>query len=138
MRDTIYREDAIRAFNKATKGIFSDKHLGETIVGQIPSADRPSAMEIESAYHEGVRKGIAEAYGAGRPQGKWIEIHDASRLCSILRMQCSVCGDEWLPEFARRYIYCPNCGARMRPKLQGKHFDSIIIDEDAMKGSDDE
>ena len=40
MNDLIKREDAIRAFNKATKGIFSDKHLGETIVGQIPSADR--------------------------------------------------------------------------------------------------
>ena len=38
--DLIKRSDAIRAFNKATKRVFSDKHLGETIVGQISSADR--------------------------------------------------------------------------------------------------
>ena len=45
--------------------------------------------------------------------------------------QCGYCGYADMN-------YCPNCGADMRPKLQGTHFDSIIIDECAMKGAEDE
>ena len=83
---------------------------------------------------------------ADRPQGEWIPFEYGDERWH----KCTACG------VADRYIeyverpngttgklvairnFCPNCGARMRPKLQGTHFDSIIIDECAMKGADDE
>ena len=72
---------------------------------------------------------------ADRPQGEWIEVDDVSISC-----RCSVCG--WEAHLYEDDVYgmpyCPNCGARMRPKLQGTHFDSIIIDECAMKGAADD
>lgn len=50
---------------------------------------------------------------ADRPHGEWIEVCDTSRICSITRLQCSKCGEEWLPEYTSRFNYCPNCGALM-------------------------
>lgn len=51
--------------------------------------------------------------------------------------RCSICGAVRKGN-KQDMNFCPNCKARMRPKLQGKHFDSITIDECAMKGADDE
>ena len=48
-----------------------------------------------------------------RPHGEWIEVCDTSRICSITRLQCSKCGEEWLPEYTSRFNHCPNCGALM-------------------------
>ena len=64
-----------------------------------------------------------------RKKGKWIPY-----LPEGLRYKCSECESK----YDTPWRFCPNCGARMRPKLQGTHFDSIIIDECAMKGADDE
>ena len=82
-----------------------------------------------------VEKWIDTFPSADRPQGEWIEVDDVS-----IRCRCSVCG--WEAHLYEDDVYgmpyCPNCGARMRPKLQGTHFDSIIIDECAMKGAADD
>lgn len=78
----------------------------------IPSAERQSATEIMNAYHEGVRKGIAEAYGADRPQGEWIDKGDYA--------ECSNCGADSGIQFdgvesvPRKTNFCPNCGAYMK------------------------
>ena len=87
MSDLIKREDAIRAFNKATKRIFSDKHLGETIVGQIPSADRP--------------------------QGYWINDNGAFR-CSVCGEREDAFIDGWDWEVCGASKFCPSCGAQMK------------------------
>ena len=58
-------------------------------------------------------------------EGEWIDNGDRY-------FRCSLCGtkdtDTWR--------WCHGCRARMRPRLQGKHFDSIIIDECAMGGAE--
>lgn len=77
MSDLIKRHDAIKELSKA----FADcepcdkeeaSDIAVTTIKELSSADRTNATEIMSAYHEGVRKGIAEAYeadGADRPRG---------------------------------------------------------------------
>ena len=82
------------------------------------------AYETIECYE--ARKAIRALPSAERI-GEWIDNEDRY-------FRCSLCGtkdtDKW--------NWCHGCGARMRPKLQGTHFDSIIIDECAMKGADDE
>lgn len=58
--------------------------------------------------------GVAiEALSADRPIAEWIEVCDTSRICSITRLKCSKCDEEWLPERTSRFNYCPCCGALM-------------------------
>ena len=115
-----------------------------------------------SWYHaDDIKDALESVPSSDRPQGEWVTIdtevvsvpvywneeqrQSDERGAGILeKCECSVCG--WKKNFMghkklgvnKSYNYCPNCGARMRPKLQGTHFDSIIIDECAMKGSDDD
>jgi hypothetical protein len=74
MSDRLLKEsDVIEAF-KGRESLIHDVYTATAIIRSVPSADRPSATEIMNAYDEGVRKGIAEAYGAygaDRPQ-EWI------------------------------------------------------------------
>ena len=149
--DLIKRDDAIEAVKRLSENYTGkgkrDYHphvdfIVDELKYCVPSADRPSATEIMNAYDEGVRKGIAEAYGAygaDRPQGEWMPFSTAEWISPVADFyKCSICGKRVNLFQMRNYNYCPNCGARMRPRLQGKHFDNIIIDEDAMKGADDE
>lgn len=46
-------------------------------------------------------------------KGEWIEVYDHSRLAPIRRFQCSVCKKEILADIAKKYEYCPYCGACM-------------------------
>lgn len=66
-----------------------------------------------------------------RPQGEWIK----NDLGTVI---CSECKRPRRDNRVNHINFCNSCGARMRPELQGKHFDSIIIDESAMKGADDD
>ena len=95
MSDLIKRSDAIRAFNKATKRIFSDKHLGETIVGQIPSADRP--------------------------QGEWIETSDGT-MCSNCHKFPYDDGEYHIANWSSDF--CPHCGVRMKGASNGEDIQS--------------
>ena len=72
---------------------------------------------------------------ADRPQAKWVATVSYQKGQIVYYdYKCSICGHHR----DRRMNYCEICGARMRPLLQGKHFDSIIIDESATKGADDD
>ena len=72
---------------------------------------------------------------ADRPQGEWV-LQDNKHHIEKTYL-CSNCKNFQAWGESEKYNFCPNCGARMRPKLQGKHFDSIIIDE-SWKGADGE
>ncbi len=109
-KDIIYREDAIKAINLQVR---------------IPH-------DITSAHYANMaRNAICSVPSADKPQGEWKPKNHHTDYCSN-------CGFEETQWRTADYNFCPSCGARMRPKLQGKHFDSIIIDECAMKGADDE
>lgn len=73
---------------------------------------------------------------ADRPQGEWNPYYTKRENNDIFN--CKLCGTTFIVMQGKDNMnFCPNCGARMRPGLQGKHFDSIIIDE-SWKGVDDD
>ena len=84
--DLIKRSDAIEAVNKALKRVFADKHMGETIIGQVPSADRPQGEWID-------RGNYAVCLNCGASSGTQFD------------------GVEPVP---LKSNYCPNCGAKMK------------------------
>ena len=114
MSDRLLKEsDVIEAF-KGREPLIHDVYTATAIIRSVPSADRPSATEIMNAYDEGVRKGIAEAYGAygaDRPQGKWIKDDEGTFICSA-------CGSGYKdqPTLMGKpmFKWCPLCGARMK------------------------
>jgi len=91
-KDTIYREDAIKALYKYR---FVSKGVIEREIKAIPSADRPS--------------------------GHWCDSKDnvvllTPRGTMLQTVWCSECS-EWLigsDEYECNGRYCPNCGARMK------------------------
>ena len=116
MRDTIYRDEAIKALSEVfTLCEPCDKEeavdIAVTTVKEIPSADITSyekgyADAVQGIADELVRQG--KHIESDRPQGKWIPTQVSSGRDS---WKCSVCGRR-----ARGKIenlpYC-HCGARM-------------------------
>lgn len=88
MKDTIYREDAIKAIN-----------LRARIPHDIASAQYAS-MAINA---------ICSVPSADRPSGEWID--RGMRVPSSWVKKCSLCGHE--TDTWRWCKFCPNCGARM-------------------------
>ena len=94
MKDTIYKEDAIKALRERWARTTSYDGIGEDIgeeceevINAIPSADRP--------------------------QGKWLI---EKTLYDNYNYRCSYC--DWYECHAypdvEPYNYCPHCGARMK------------------------
>ena len=97
MKDTIYREDAIKAFN--TKPF---------VVG-----DAEAAINIYSYMCDVMRrlKNLPSA-PPKRMRGKWIK-RGGTINCSI----CKHCNwSECFEHTVMNFNYCPNCGADMRGK----------------------
>lgn len=44
-----------------------------------------------------------------RPRGRWIQVESA---WGQKQLECSCCGSKW-PEYARFFVHCPICGAKM-------------------------
>ena len=136
--DLIRRSDAIKAVEECLKLLARPRYTVKTAIEAIPSVDIPHSDDWEK-YSDKLWKNAYERGKADRPSGEWIRTFDGNEWF----WYCSNCKTQWYEddlwmggnEFP---TFCPNCGARMRPKLQGTHFDSIIIDECAMKGADDE
>ena len=135
--DTIKRSDAIDAIECVTwyhqnrnkdmvEGANSAEHQAwyksqdiYEALNAVPSADRPSAVDLSSvystAYKSGYEKGKAEEHrwwsahcakctDADRPQGEWIDDD------FVGQYRCSECDYYAIDE----YDYCPNCGCRMK------------------------
>lgn len=66
-----------------------------------------------------------------RPSGKWLSHYDYCKRHGYIPsgMMAFWWCDQCEQGVGHTTKFCPHCGARMRPGLQGKHFDSIIIDE---------
>lgn len=90
-KDTIYREDAIKAIN---------------LRARIPH-------DVASAHYASMAiNAICSVPSADRPQGKWIEHEWAEEVEGLLisNYECSEC-HSWERSASN---YCPNCGADMR------------------------
>jgi len=110
MKDTIYREDAIKAVEECLKLLARPRYTVKTAIEAIPSVDIPHSDDWEK-YSDKLWKNAYERGKADRPQGEWIEQEDC--------WQCSECGDEYVLEIGVKPIdarmhYCPSCGARMK------------------------
>ena len=97
MKDTIYREDAIRAVCKGCIKEFKEcahhwscPKLNE--LAAVPSADRPQGEWIDKGW-----------------KGDWQFETDGRGHCWKV-FECSVCNG-W---DTRKTHFCPNCGARMK------------------------
>ena len=92
----------------------------------MPSIDIPSATEIVSAYHEGVRKGIAEVRGLDRPKG----VYDSIALVNKETER------EDLSDEIREYLFCDLrkklWGLDSRPQAEWRDLDGnfVPLDED--------
>ena len=119
--DLIRREDAIKAVNKALKAVFVDKRMGESIIGHIPSADRPSVDKeyLTKLIQESVYDGEACARLldlVDRPQGEWIDAEIPLECGGSMPIQvCNLCKTFYpLAYTGGGHRFCPNCGARMK------------------------
>ena len=102
MRDTIYREDAIKALYKYS---FVSKDVIEREIKAIPTADRPRGAWIDEA----------DKYDAS------FGIHDYR--CSNCNSYADVYigGHEWYT--ASKPNFCPYCGAKMKGADDGTDRD---------------
>lgn len=107
--DLIRRSDAIKALRKlGHEVVVIDKvcSLGVAqefidAIRELPSADRPSAVDLSSVYSTAYKSGY-EKGKADRPQGEWIDFKNG--------WKCNAC-EKWNSEKSN---FCPNCGADMR------------------------
>lgn len=122
-KDTIYREDAIKALLRID-GIKIDKALAIGEIRSVPSANKPQKVIAqiifdEEKLHEIVKEAVErfkEEYEVtDRPQGKWINGHSTSGFYYKRCNQCfAVIDDTFFGESSFDVNFCPNCGARMR------------------------
>jgi hypothetical protein len=105
--DLIKRSDAIKTLEENVMFEFTeDEEWAITCLQNLPSADRPSAIDLSSVYSTAYKSGY-EKGKADRPQGEWINTAPSYRSDNII---CDQCGYNSIA----RYDYCPNCGARMK------------------------
>ena len=90
-KDTIYREDAIKAIN-----------LRARIPHDVASAQYAS-MAINA---------ICSVPAADRLQGKWVNVKIS--ISGDSSAECSLCGAVVHNNFSNVINFCPNCGADMR------------------------
>ena len=141
MSDYIKREDAIEAVADYFDKLEVSRRYAKSILNNMPSADvipRDYYDKVIEALTEKNSRAIGEmlyeadkAYDKGfkdgaNKHGEWVETYDHSRLTTICRYKCSVCGQEYLEDRVyhiyydgenrivdMKYKFCPNCGARM-------------------------
>ena len=81
-------------------------------VKAIPSADRPSAVDLSSVYSTAYKSGY-EKGKADRPQGEWKHLSGDEWLCSECGYVIWTEGS-WEHPLERGKDYCEHCGARMK------------------------
>ena len=111
MKDTIYREDAIGACAYETIECYEARKA----IRALPSADRPSAVDLSSVYSTAYKSGY-EKGKADRPQGEWIDAEIPLESGGSMPIQvCNLCKTFYpLAHTGGGYHFCPNCGSRMK------------------------
>lgn len=118
MKDTIYREDAIKAVEECLKLLARPRYTVKTAIEAIPSVDIPHSDDWEK-YSDKLWKNAYERGKADRPQGEWIYCedyvgHDGYK-CSECGFFVPWCYDAYADSnFIRHYHTCPHCDSRMK------------------------
>ena len=115
MSDLIRREDAIKAIEELPNAYngWSDAYDKAYIIGaleEVPSADRPSAVDLSSVYSTAYKRGYENGL-ADRPQAEWI-FHYRDKW--MVKAECPKCHRRF--EFSSRAMWkcCPMCETRMK------------------------
>lgn len=126
MKDTIYREDAIKAVEECLKLLARPRYTVRTAIEAIPSVD----VDI-SEYSDKLWRNAYERGKADRPQGEWIDAEIPLESGGSMPIQvCNLCKTFYpLAYTGGGHRFCPNCGARMFAK------DTNVPNK---KGADDE
>ena len=126
MKDTIYREDAIKAVEECLKLLARPRYTVRTAIEAIPSVD----VDI-SEYSDKLWRNAYERGKADRPQGEWIDAEIPLECGGSMPIQvCNLCKTFYpLAYTGGGHRFCPNCGARMFAK------DTNVPNK---KGADDE
>lgn len=80
----------------------------------MPSAGRPSAVDLSSVYSTAYKSGY-EKSKADRTQGEWLKDENGDYRCS----ECGGCEEQFIYGTENWYgrgesKFCPSCGARMK------------------------
>ena len=147
MKDTIYRENAIKALEELSAckdfgveiGTDEETYIGKyeaiTAISDLPSADRP---QLDKDVVEPIGNGNVimsedtyEEMLADRPQGEWLDYEIPLEDGGAMPIQvCSLCKTFYPLAFTGGgHRFCPNCGASMLAK------DTNVPNK---KGADDE
>lgn len=92
MSDTIYRQAAIDAINKAFERVFAwdgTGPLGDKVLENVPSAQPEQKT------------------------GHWIRHPEQKNIYGGKCVECSECGEKYMVQYIEDEKFCRNCGARM-------------------------
>lgn len=139
--DMISRQTAIEELDRGAWGVEWDKALAKAMLESLPSAqpDLNSAYtegytQAEAKYRAmwdemqanikekafGKRKGLVHTADIDamptieeRKTGKWVRHYSRPNVYADLCWHCSNCGYKTPDNWANKWKFCPNCGARM-------------------------
>lgn len=106
MKDTIYRENAIKAIE--------DKRCWLTLASQHGDMGRVLWDEYYIKFEDAI-EALLLIPSADRPQGEWIRT-GRTNVYGGIEVQCSNCGDKVMVQHLEDEWYCRHCGADMGMK----------------------
>ena len=108
-KDTIYREDAIKAYNEAMEELV-EWQMEEWQLGDF------SECEFNTTDCKHIVRKLEAIPSADRPQGEWIDAEIPLESGGSMPIQaCNLCKTFYpLAYTGGGHRFCPNCGAKMK------------------------
>lgn len=114
MKDTIYREDAIKAIHNYWKKRLDTLPTKESEYGEVYADIQQMDKILE--HNKALCNFIKAIPSADRPQGEWIDAEIPLESGGSMPIQaCNLCKTFYpLAYTGGGHRFCPNCGARMK------------------------
>lgn len=79
----------------------------------LATSVRPREQKDKARYDEAVKMAIGALNKSERKTGKWERHYSRPNVYADLCWHCSNCGYKTPDNWANKWKFCPNCGARM-------------------------